>query len=114
MIFAGIVMPIILIINLRRVVRLHRKRKDKIDIFSDFNKRILSYSKEISDVSISIEYLNYVSKLTTNFGKNLEEYYIDDNKLESIMFDVYNKFGKHIPSLQQEYRDSQLKKILVN
>ncbi len=112
LIFTSVVMPIILIVNFIRTVRLYKKRKIKIDTFSDFNKRILSYSKEIVDMSIQIEYLNYISKLTINFGKNLEEYYVDDSKLESIISDIYNRFGNNIPSLQQEYRDRQLKKIL--
>lgn len=88
----------------------HRKRMRVLDQWSEYNKQLIEWSKEIVDEGVRINFLNTcVDELTNRrIDNTLVDYFDIDKEREK----VYNKWGKHIPSLLQEIREKRLNQIL--
>jgi hypothetical protein len=97
----------------------HRKRMRKLNEWSKFNQKLVDWSHEITDVNIKLQYISEcVGRLTSNdkiIDSNHGNHYeglIDDFSFEEEKQKIYKKWGKHIPSLTSEERESKLNKIL--
>lgn len=83
----------------------HRKRMKKLDRLSKFHKQLMDWSEEISDINIRDEFMNFcVLSIPTRYTRDFN---IDDEKMN-----IYLRWGSHIPSLLQEFREKKLNSIL--
>ena len=94
--------------------RLYNKRKMKLDQWSQFHNQLIEWSNEIVDSEVKVNFINEcVSKLvlcdeSDRFDKDM----LDDWDIDESKKNIYDKWGKHIPSLLQEIRERKLNKIL--
>lgn len=94
--------------------RLYNKRKMKLDQWSQFHNQLTEWAKEIVDSELRVKFINEcVSKLvlcdeSDRFDKDM----LDDWDIDESKKNIYDKWGKHIPSLLQEIREKKLNKIL--
>lgn len=94
--------------------RLYNKRKMKLDQWSQFHNQLTEWAKEIVDSELRVKFINEcVSKLvlcdeSDRFDKDM----LDDWDIDESKKNIYDKWGKHIPSLLQEIRERKLNKIL--
>jgi len=87
----------------------YRRRMRRLKSWAYFNKQLINWSNEIVDPFIKIEFTNEcLSKLTSS--QRDEEIFNFDEESEKLK--IIKKWGNHIPSLKQEWREMQLKKIL--
>ena len=95
-------------------LRTFHKRRKRLDTFSEFNKKVLSWVEEIKDNQVKNDYLMYCSNMVSlNYDKVIHEYLDgDDDKIEEIKMDIFHRFGDHIPTLKKEFRDKRLERIL--
>ena len=100
--------------NFIRSIVVYRKRMRRLNDYSDFNKEVLSWVEEITDIAIRSQYLNYCSTLITlNYDETIRSYLDGDNdKIQEIKEEIFMRFGNHIPSLKKEFRDKKLNEIL--
>ena len=93
---------------------LHRKIMRKLDQWSAFHNQLTEWAKEIVDSELRVKFINEcVSKLvlcdeSDRFDKDM----LDDWDIDESKKNIYDKWGKHIPSLLQEIRERKLNKIL--
>ena len=102
--------------------RIHNKRMRKLDQWSRFHQNLMDWSKEIQDVKVRDNFINEcvecVSRLVLgqpsklggsgNYDKDM----LDDWSIDESKKNIYDKWGKHIPSLAQEIREKKLNQIL--
>ena len=101
--------------NVLKDLREHRKRMKKLDQWSKFNHQLIEWSGEILDQNVRYDFMNNcVHKLLKKSNERLDsgidqlvDFDIDKEKQK-----VFEKWGKHIPSLTQEIREDKLNKIL--
>lgn len=88
-----------------------RKRMRKLKIWSQFQARAVDWADEILDPVIKTEFITQcVTKLTHKYEEREEEIQNFDEEREKLK--IVKEWGDHIPSLKQEWREGQLKKIL--
>lgn len=93
--------------------RKHRIHMKKLDEWSKFHEQLMSWSKEIVDVGVRVNFINQcVHKLIKTGNDKLYNNLLDDWSVEKEKQKVCKEWGQHIPSLLQEIRDNKLKKIL--
>ena len=93
----------------------NRRRTKKLNEWSDFNKKMLSWGEEIKDESIKGEYLSFcVDKLMNGENRNSQRGIesIMNVDIISIKKEIVRKYVEYIPSLKQEVREEKLNKIL--
>ena len=89
----------------------HKKVMRKIEIWGDFHKQLLSWADEITDSNTKVQFIDEcVGKITSDHDARDKEIYSFDVELEKLK--ILKKWGNHIPSLKQEWREKQLRKIL--
>ena len=99
--------------------RIHNKRMRKLDQWSRFHQNLMDWSKEIQDVKVRDNFINECvcrlvlgqpSKLggSGNYDKDM----LDDWSIDESKKNIYDKWGKHIPSLAQEIREKKLNSLL--
>ena len=101
--------------NIIKDLREHRKRMKKLDQWSKFHHQLVEWSGEIVDQSVRYNFMNnYVHKLLKQSSERLDsginqlvDFDLDEEKQK-----VFEKWGKHIPSLTQEIRENKLNNIL--
>ena len=97
--------------------RKHSKRMKKLDQWSQFHGQLMDWSKEITDPSVKVDFINEcVSKLVLTSGNSIGDRFdkdmLDDWNIDESKKNICDKWGKHIPSLLQEMRDNKLNQIL--
>ena len=94
--------------------RLHRKRMNKLDQWSQFHNQLMEWSSEIVDTNVRANFMNgCVHKLISDSNDHkLYNDMLDDWSLEEEKQKIYKEWGQHIPSLLQEMREKKLNKIL--
>ncbi len=94
--------------------RLHRKRMNKLDQWSQFHKQLMEWSSEIVDTNVRVNFMNgCVHKLISDSNDHmLYNDMLDDWSVEEEKQKIYKEWGQHIPSLLQEMREKKLNKIL--
>ena len=101
--------------NVLKDLREHRKRMNKLDQWSKFHHQLVEWSGEIVDQNVRYDFMNNcVHKLLKQSNERLDSG-IDqlvDFDLDKEKQKVFEKWGKHIPSLTQEIRENKLNKIL--
>lgn len=103
------------IYNVIKDLREHRKRMKKLDQWSKFHQQLIEWSGEIVDQTVRYDFMsNCVQKLLKNSNERLDigidqlvDFDLDKEKQK-----VFEKWGKHIPSLTQEIRENKLNQIL--
>lgn len=103
--------------NVIKDLRENRKRMKKLDQWSKFHHQLIEWSSEIVDQNVRYDFMNnFVSKLLKQSTERLDEVHgIDqlvDFDLDKEKQKVFEKWGKHIPSLTQEIRENKLNQIL--
>lgn len=100
-----------LVYNFIRGIIYQRKRMRKLKTWSEFQARAVDWADEIKDPDIKIEFITQcVTKLTHKYEEREEEIQNFDEEKEKLK--IVKEWGDHIPSLKQEWREGQLKKIL--
>lgn len=90
---------------------IHRRRMRKLKIWSQFQGRVVDWADEILDPDIKTQFITQcVTKLTHKYEEREEEIQNFDEEREKLK--IIKEWGDHIPSLKQEWREGQLKKIL--
>ncbi len=94
--------------------RLHRKRMNKLDQWSQFHNQLMEWSSEIVDTNVRVNFMNgCVHKLISDSNDHmLYNDMLDDWSVEEEKQKIYKEWGQHIPSLLQEMREKKLNKIL--
>ena len=93
--------------------RLRNKRMRKLDEWSRFHQNLMDWSKEIQDVDVRVNFINEcVSRLVLGGSGNYDKDMLDDWSIDESKKNIYEKWGKHIPSLTQETREKKLNQIL--
>jgi hypothetical protein len=93
--------------------RRHSKRMRKLDQWNQFHNQLIDWSKEITDSSVRVDFINEcVSKLVLGNSDRFNKDMLDDWDIDESKKNIYEKWGKHIPSLTQEIRDKKLNQIL--
>jgi len=103
-------LPIYMIFKMVKMLRTHNSLKRNLDGFTKLNETLLAYISEIKDMSVRVEYTQYISEFITNYRANLTRFSKEGESY--FKTEIYNKFGKNIPSLQKEVRDKLLTEIL--
>ena len=93
--------------------RLYNKRKMKLDQWSQFHNQLIEWSNEIVDSEVKVNFINEcVSRLILGESDRFVKDMLDDWDIDESKKNIYDKWGKHIPSLLQEIRERKLNKIL--
>lgn len=95
--------------------RIHRKRMRKLDQWSQFHQNLMNWSREIQDVDVRNNFINEcISRLVLGDSDRLyfDKDMLDDWSIDESKKNIYEKWGKHIPSLAQEIREKKLNQIL--
>lgn len=93
--------------------RLYNKRKMKLDQWSQFHNQLTEWAKEIVDSELRVKFINEcVSGLVLGESDRFDKDMLDDCDIDESKKNIYDKWGKHIPSLLQEIRERKLNKIL--
>ena len=93
--------------------RIHRRRMRKLDQWSGFHKQLMDWAKDIQDVNVRVDFINQcVHKLIQNGNDKMNKNMLDDWDIDLEKKKICNEWGKHIPSLVQEIRESKLNQIL--
>ena len=87
----------------------HKRGMTKLKQWSQFNQKALDWSKEIKDSRVRAEYINYITNEMLRV-KSIES--IKSTDIEVKRFEIYSKWGSHIPSLIAEMRDEKIKRLL--
>ena len=99
--------------NFIKETRVHRKRMRKLKEWSKFHQQLMNWSKEISDVSVRVDFMNFcANELIQQSNQNLKKDMLDDWNVDEEKLKIYERWGKHIPSLLQGVREDKLKSIL--
>ena len=99
--------------NFIKEMRVHRKRMRKLKDWSNFHQQLMDWSKEISDVSVRVDFVNFCAhELIHQSNQNLKKDMLDDWNIGEEKLKIYQRWGKHIPSLLQSVREDKLKSIL--
>jgi hypothetical protein len=86
----------------------HKKRMYKREQWSDFNNLLITWSEEILDNDTRDNFIKHcVNVLIYSDVYMSDDWCVDKEKMK-----IYEKWGKHIPSLLQEMREKKLNKIL--
>jgi hypothetical protein len=91
----------------------HKKRMCKIEQWSDFNNLLITWSEEILDNDTRDNFIKHCVNVLIYSAQELnmsDDWCVDKEK--NIKDFIYEKWGKHIPSLLQEMREKKLNKIL--
>ena len=89
---------------------LHKKRVRRFQEWSKFHEQLKIWSEEIVDKSLQNEFINEYQDLLVG-NESLYNGSINWSVNEEKMR-IYQKWGKHIPSLLQEVRNEKLNHIL--
>ena len=105
--------------------RIHNKRMRKLDQWSRFHQNLMDWSKEIQDVKVRDNFINecvcrlvlgsiYLPGQPSKLGGsgNYDKDMLDDWSIDESKKNIYDKWGKHIPSLAQEIREKKLNSLL--
>ena len=96
------------IYNFIKDMRRHQSRMRNLDEWSKFHEQLIIWSKEIVDINIRVNFLNECSEhLMYKRTKDIPNLSVKEDKMR-----VFEKWGKHIPSLTQEIRETKLNDIL--
>ena len=87
----------------------HKRGMTKLKQWSQFHQKTLDWSKEIKDSRVRAEYINYITNEMLRV-KSTES--IKSTDFEVKRFEIYSKWGSHIPSLIAEMRDEKIKRLL--
>ncbi len=93
----------------------HNKRMRKLDQWSNFHQQLIDWSKEIQDVNVRNNFINEcVSRLVLGDSDRLDfdKDMLDDWSIDESKKNIYDKWGKHIPSLTQEIREKKLNQLV--
>jgi hypothetical protein len=91
----------------------HRRRMNKLDQWSKFHQQLMDWSKEISDMSVRVDFMNFcANELIQQSNQKLKNDMLDNWDINEEKLKIFNHWGQHIPSLLQEVRESKLNKIL--
>jgi hypothetical protein len=100
-----------LVYNFIKETIIHRRRMRKLKIWSQFQARAVDWADEILDPDIKTEFITQcVTKLTHKYEEREQEIQNFDEEREKLK--IVKEWGDHIPSIKQEWREEQLKKIL--
>ena len=92
--------------------RLHRKRMNKLNQWSDFNKQLMEWANEITDSSVKVDFINECAHRAIQYGNDkLDKGMLDDWDIDESKKNICDRWGKYIPSLLQEVREKKLNKI---
>jgi len=117
MLLIRIIFPLILIsfsiFSIYKIIystRKHNKRMRKLNEWSKFHKQLTEWSLEISDVTVRQKYMNEcIGKLINHDSNNIQ--LIEQFSVEKEKEEIYKNWGRHIPSLLQEFRDKKINKL---
>lgn len=107
-------------INFIKTTRRYNKRMRNLKQWSQFQKQLIEWGKEISDPIVRLRFMSqHVHKLIQKSNKYLPEDY-DDNGLDNLdnldieeeKQKICDEWGKYIPSLVQHIRENKLNQIL--
>lgn len=88
-----------------------KSNSKKLDEWSEFNRKLLSWGDEIVDKSIKQQYLEFcIDKIMG--VKNLDITTITNMDIDNLKQEVIRRYSNHIPSLKQELRERKINKIL--
>ena len=91
----------------------HRRRMNKLDQWSKFHQQLMNWSKEIVDVSVRVDFMNFcANELIQQSNQNLKNDMLDSWDINEEKIKIYLRWGKHIPSLLQEVRESKLNQLV--
>lgn len=91
----------------------HRRRMNKLDQWSKFHQQLMDWSKEISDMAVRVEFMNFcANELIQQSNQKLKNDMLDNWDINEEKLKIFNQWGQYIPSLLQEVRESKLNKIL--
>lgn len=100
--------------NLIRETKIHNKRMRKLKQWSNFHQQLMDWSKEISDVGIRVDFLNFcTNQLIKHSNQSLKDNMLDTWDVDKEKMKIYQRWGKNIPSLLQEIREKKLDSIIV-
>lgn len=106
-------MMVALLWNFIKEMRVHRRRMKKLDQWSKFHQQLMDWSKEISDVSVRVDFMNFCAhELINQSNQRLKKDMLDDWNVDEEKFKIYQRWGKHIPSLLQYIREKRLDSII--
>lgn len=81
-----------------------------MDEWSKMNEELVSWSHEIIDNDIKVEYIVFCRDKIFKKMDILDD--VSKSKYDDILNEVISKYINHIPSLKQRVRDSKLNEIL--
>ena len=91
----------------------HRRRMNKLDQWSKFHQQLMNWSKEIVDVSVRVDFMNFcANELIQQSNQNLKNDMLDSWDINEEKIKIYLRWGKHIPSLLQEVRENKLNQLV--
>lgn len=91
----------------------HRRRMNKLDQWSKFHQQLMNWSKEIVDVSVRVDFMNFcANELIQQSNQNLKNDVLDSWDINEEKIKIYLRWGKHIPSLLQEVRENKLNQLV--
>ncbi len=90
----------------------YRKYMKNLNEWSNFQKQLMNWSKEIVDVKVRVDFINQCAHKLISEGDERTREMLVDWSLEEEKQKVCKEWGQHIPSLLQEIRDQKLKKII--
>ena len=99
--------------NFIKETRVHRRRMNKLNQWSKFHQQLMNWSREISDVGVRVDFMNFCSnQLIKQSNLNLKSNMIHSWDIDEEKMKIYKRWGQYIPSLLQEVREKKLNKIL--
>ncbi len=90
-----------------------RENQNKFEGFYEFQDQVMSWARECSDHTTKIEIMNFCIELLDKY-KSYDDACKGYDNIQNIKQEIFIKWGKHIPDLQKEIRDSKLNQILNN
>lgn len=86
----------------------HNRITRKVSEWSEFHKQLTLWSSEIKDIGIKDKFVSEcIQRLVDHDVRNLSDFSYEVEKQK-----VFDKWGKHIPSLLQEVRNEKLNKLV--
>ena len=93
--------------------RVHRKRMNNLDQWSQFHKQLMEWSKEIQDANVRVDFINHcVHKLIQTGNDKMNKNMLDGWSIDEEKKKICSEWGQHIPSLVQEIRENKLNQLL--
>lgn len=102
---------LLLLLLIGRNLLQHRNTQKKFEGFYEFHSQVMDWAKECTDRNAQLEMMKFSIELLNQY-KSYEEASEGYDNIPNIKQVIITSWGKHIPSLQKEIRNSKLDQIL--